>query len=96
LRRKNKLVIWPAYFEAGNSWREGRRVPKALALRGVNTDEIFRAATDMDLNPELRTDAAYPRQPRERTGFILVDKGGRKMDLVRALAKRIQGNRIQK
>ncbi|NQT08800.1 signal recognition particle protein Srp19, partial [Candidatus Bathyarchaeota archaeon] len=58
MRKKGKLVFWPAYFDSEFSWAEGRRVPKKLALRGVKADEVFKAAEDLDLSPLLEPGAA--------------------------------------
>ena len=51
MRRKGKLVFWPAYFDSENTRGDGRRVPKGKAVRGVKVDELFKAADDLELNP---------------------------------------------
>ena len=30
---KDKIVIWPVYFDASKSRKEGRRIPKKLAIK---------------------------------------------------------------
>ena len=96
MRKKGKLVFWPAYFDSEFSWTEGRRVPKILALRGVKADEVLKAAEDLDLRPLLEPGAAHPKRPWLRSGLILVDKTGAKSDLLKKTAQRIRLNRSRK
>ncbi|MGD2142365.1 MAG: signal recognition particle subunit SRP19/SEC65 family protein [Candidatus Bathyarchaeota archaeon] len=93
MRRKRKHVLWPAYFEANKSRSQGRRVPKPLALRGVKSEEIYRVAAELGLNPEINGDAAYPKQPWEKVGFVLIDKRENKTDLLQEIARKIRTNR---
>ncbi len=96
MRGKGKLVLWPEYFDAALSWGQGRRVPKNLALRGVKAEEVFRAALDLGLRPELRAGAAHPRHPWRRAGAVLVEKAGPKTRVLKDLARRMRGNRGSK
>ena len=96
MRRKGRLVFWPAYFESENSRRDGRRVPKGRALRGVKVDELFRAAEDLELNPELKPGTAFSRKPWDRTGSVLVDKTMSKNLITAELAARIRSNRSKR
>jgi signal recognition particle subunit SRP19 len=96
LRRKGKLVFWPAYFDAENSRGDGRKVPKRLALRGVKVDEIFKAAEDLELNPELKLGTAFSKKPWDRTGHVLVDKKRPKTMITEELAIKIRSNRSKK
>ena len=95
MRDKGKLVIWPAYFDGDLTWRGGRRVSKNVALRGVNADEVLRAAIELGLNPEMRADAVYPRNGA-RSGAILVDKGKPKTKILVDLAQKMREERFQR
>ncbi len=96
MRRKGKLVIWPAYLDIEKSWSEGRRVSKLLALRGVKAEEIFRAAEDLSLNPSMDQNSAHSKTPWLRNGVILVNKTKKKTVLLRDLARKIRSNRASK
>ena len=96
MRRKGKLYLWPSYFDTDLSWRQGRRVPKKLSLRGVNSEEVLRAANDLRLNPVLEPGAAFPKRPWFKTGLIMVDKGGPKTEILRDLAEKIRQNRASR
>jgi signal recognition particle subunit SRP19 len=96
LRRKGKQVFWPAYFESENARGDGRRVPKGQALRGVKVDELYRAAEDLELNPELKPGTAYSKKPWDKTGSVLVDKTKSKTIVTSELAARIRSNRSKR
>lgn len=94
MRGRGKLVLWSAYFDTDYSWRQGRRVPKKLALRGVKADEVFKAATDLGMNPVLKSGAAHSKHPWIKTGAVLVDKTGTKTEALKELALKISRNRV--
>ncbi len=96
MRRKGKLYLWPSYFDTDLSWRQGRRVPKKLSLRGVNSEEIHKAANDLGLNPVLVPGATFSKRPWLKTGLIMVDKGGTKTETLRELAEKIRHNRASR
>jgi signal recognition particle subunit SRP19 len=96
LRRKGRLVFWPAYFESENTRGKGRRVPQGLALRGVKVDELYKAAEDLELNPELKPGTAFSKQPWDRTGSVIVDKAKSETLITAELASRIRSNRSKR
>lgn len=90
MRGRGKTIIWPLYLEGSIPRSLGRRVPKPLAKRNVTAEDIYRAAEELGLNPELQRDAAHPRIPWRKTGLILIDKKMPKTRLLRELARRIR------
>jgi signal recognition particle subunit SRP19 len=93
LRVKGKLVLWPAYFDTEYTWGQGRRISKGLALRGVKSEEIYKAAEDLGLNPDMRPGMAFPKYPWRKTGSVLIEKTGSKSEVLKDLARRIRTNR---
>ncbi len=71
-------------------------MPKGLALRGVKVDELYKAAEDLELNPELKPGAAFSKKPWDRTGSIIVDKAKSKTLITAELASRIRSNRSKR
>lgn len=96
LRAKDKIVLWPAYFDTEYSWKQGRRISKKLSLRGVKAEEISRAAEDMGLNPVLKPEAAFSKLHWQKTGYVQVDKKDSKSKIIQELARRIRTNRASK
>ena len=96
MRRKDRLVFWPAYFELENTRGDGRKVSKVLAVRGVKVDELYRAAEDLKLNPDLKPGTAFSKKPWDRTGSVIVDKLKSKTLITAKLASRIRSNRSKR
>lgn len=80
-------VIWPAYFDAGLSRNEGRRVPLDLAVEDPTVDEIAEAVRQVGYDAVIERDVAYPRENWDERGRVLVkdaeDAG--KSDLLQAV-----------
>lgn len=93
MRRKGKVFLWPLYFEASISRREGRRLPKELALRGASLQELVKASEALGLHPEEVSTAAHPSQPWRKTGVVLVEKPHSKPLLLRLIAEKMRENR---
>ncbi|MDH5021261.1 signal recognition particle subunit SRP19 [Halobacterium rubrum] len=80
-------VIWPAYFDAALSRREGRRVPEDLAVEEPTVDEIATAVQQVGYDAVVERDVAYPRRHWEDAGRVLVkDADDSKNDVVQAVA----------
>jgi signal recognition particle subunit SRP19 len=92
LRKKETIIIWPAYFDGKLSRKKGRRVPKKISLRDVKVEEIISAATDLNLSPILIS-GAYPKYPWQKNGAVLVKKHSSKTSIINDLAGRIRKNR---
>ena len=96
LRKKGKLVFWPAYFDTDLSWGDGRRVSKNLSLRGVKADEIFKAAEELSLDPVMNENAAFSKTSWRKNGMVIVKKTGKKTDIMKDIARKMRQNRSRK
>jgi len=85
MRGRGKLRLYPAYFDAGATRNQGRRLPKTQATREPTTESIEKAATKLGLNP-VTEPATYSRQPWKKTGAVLVDKKHRKTETISLVA----------
>jgi signal recognition particle subunit SRP19 len=95
MKKRNKLMIWPIYFDSEMTRADGRRVPKKIAIRAVKLEEILKAAENLGLNPLSRIHASYSRKPWIKSGVVLVDKVDNKTILLRMLAQKIRSNRVK-
>lgn len=88
-------IVWPAYFDADKSRRDGRRVPRDLAVTDPMVDEIAKAVQQVGYDAVIERDVAYPRQPWEPTGRVRVRDAddARKNDLVQAVAAYVKALR---
>jgi signal recognition particle subunit SRP19 len=90
LRKNKKIIIWPLYFDAKRSRSAGRRVPRTLAVKSPNVEDLLKAADRLGFNPEIDKEAAHPSNWRERTGLIAVEKRDSKTKMLKTLAKELR------
>jgi signal recognition particle subunit SRP19 len=89
MRKQDKIIIWPTYFDSARTRRDGRRVPKNLAVASPKIPEIKEALEKLGLQNELVLDAGYPRMPWLKIGMILVKKNEAKDKIIRKIAKQM-------
>lgn len=86
---RDKWVVWPIYFDADASRKEGRKVPKELAIKNPNVDEIFKTAKKLGFNP-VKEEKAYPKRWWRKEGRILIDKKDKKISMLIKIAEKIK------
>jgi signal recognition particle subunit SRP19 len=96
MRKQEKAIIWPAYFDLTKTRKEGRRVPKSLAVPSPKILEIQEAAQKLGLDFEVVTDKGYPKTPWTKTGMLLVEKKGSKEQIISRIAKQLLKARNEK
>ena len=89
MRKQDKIVVWPAYFDSTKTRRDGRRIPKSLAVPSPKILEIKDAAEKIGLECELVGDAGYPKTPWLKTGILLAKKNEAKEQIIRRIAKQL-------
>jgi signal recognition particle subunit SRP19 len=89
MRKQDKAIIWPAYFDQAKSRSEGRRVSKSLAVPSPKIDEVTEAARKLGLEHEVRPEVGYPKTPWLKTGMLLVEKKGSKEQIINRIAKQL-------
>jgi signal recognition particle subunit SRP19 len=87
---KDKLVIWPIYFDASRSRIEGRVVSLQDAVHEPDLDMVITAALKSGFKPEIERDRRHPKtwHQEEASGRVLIAKKGPKS----AVLKRIAGS----
>jgi signal recognition particle subunit SRP19 len=89
MRKQDKAIIWPAYFDQAKTRKEGRRVPKSLAVQSPKIGEIEEAAEKLGLKHEIAVEAGYPKTPWVKTGMLMVEKKGSKGQTIKKIAKQL-------
>jgi signal recognition particle subunit SRP19 len=89
MRKQDKAIIWPAYFDLAKTRSKGRRVPKNLAVQSPKITEIQEAAVMLGLKHEVIADKGYSKAPWLKTGMLLVEKKGSKEQTIARLAKQL-------
>ena len=89
MRKMDKMVVWPAYFDATRTRKNGRRIPKNLAVPYPKITEVEAAVKKIGLEHEVRAEIGYPRAPLSKTGMLLVKKNEAKNQTLRRIAKQL-------
>jgi signal recognition particle subunit SRP19 len=89
MRKQDKAIIWPAYFDQTKTRRKGRRVPKGLAVPLPKIGELQEAAVKLGLHGEVVAEAGYPKSPWSKTGMMLVEKKVAKEQILKKLGRQL-------
>ncbi len=89
MRKQDKILLWPAYFDSNKTRLQGRRVPKSLAIASPKLEEIQNATKSIGLQPNVVLDVKYPKRPWQKTGYILIPKKGSKTQIIRKIAREL-------
>ncbi len=90
MRKLDKFIIWPVYFDVNRTRKEGRRVTKNLAVVSPKILEIKQAADNLGLENEVNLEAHFPKMPWSKSGMLLVEKREAKEETIQDLAKHLQ------
>ncbi len=93
MRKQDKILLWPAYFDSNKTRLQGRRVPKSLAIASPKLEEMQNAAKRIGLQSEVVLDVKYPKNPWQKTGYILIPKKGSKTKIIRKIAEELANMR---
>lgn len=86
---KDRIVLWTAYFDSSRKRREGRRMPLNLSLPHPSLQELVKAAESLNLNPEPKPEARFPRCWWTAGGYVIVDKLGSKQETLKKVAEKL-------
>ncbi|MEM3622411.1 MAG: signal recognition particle subunit SRP19/SEC65 family protein [Candidatus Bathyarchaeia archaeon] len=89
MRKTEKIIIWPAYFDSTKTRKEGRRVPKNLAVPSPKILELKEAVEKIGLEYEIVSDSSYPKMPWLKTGMLLVKKKEAKAQIIKKISKQL-------
>jgi signal recognition particle subunit SRP19 len=95
MRKQEKIIIWPAYFDQARTRKAGRRVAKSLAVPSPKILEVQEAAQKLGLDFEVVADKGYSKVPWVQAGMLLVEKQGSKEQIISRIAKQLLKARNQ-
>jgi signal recognition particle subunit SRP19 len=87
LRKKDRIVVWPAYFDSTKTRSEGRRIPKNIAVPSPEIVELSEAVKRLGLDYEVSLEACYPKTPWRKTGVLLLFKNEKKCPTIAKIAR---------
>jgi len=89
MRKLDKAIIWPVYFDCNKTRKDGRRVPKSIAVLSPKILEIKEAADKLGLQNDVNLEAHFPKAPWAKSGMLLVEKQEAKEKIIQKLAKQL-------
>lgn len=89
MRKLDKAIIWPIYFDCSKTRKQGRRVPKNLAVQSPKIMEIKEAADKIGLQNEVILEARFPKMPWATVGMLFVEKKEAKEKIIQKIAKQL-------
>ena len=89
MRKQDKAIIWPAYFDQTKTRKNGRRVAKGLAVPLPKIGELQEAAVKLGLHGEVVEDAGYAKTPWSKSGMLLVEKRVPKEQILKKLGRQL-------
>lgn len=84
------ITIWPQYLNKDLSLNQGRKVSKDLAVKEPTLSDIERALKRLGLKYNTQKEVSYPGQWYEKTGRILVEWDGTKLELLKEVSLKLK------
>jgi signal recognition particle subunit SRP19 len=89
MRKQDKLIVWPAYFDANKTREKGRRVSKNMSVQSPKIEEIESVVQRLGLKYELAPLKGYPKTPWAKPGMIMVQKKESKERIMKRIASEL-------
>jgi len=89
MRKLNKFIIWPIYFDQAKTRKEGRRVSKNQAVISPKIAELKEAADKLRLQSEVNLEAHFPKTHWLKSGMLLIEKRESKEEMIKEIAKQL-------
>ena len=71
-KEKNRIRLFPEYFDRDVSRRVGRRLPRNHSIKEPNLLELKLAAQKMGMETELLPEISHPSSPTENKGMLII------------------------
>ena len=84
------ITIWPQYLNQDLSLNEGRKISKEDAVKEQSLNDIERALKRLGLKYNIQKEFSYPGKWYEKSGRILVEWEGTKLELIREISLKIK------
>ena len=89
MKKLDKAIIWPIYFDSSKTRKKGRRVSKNLAVQSPKITELKEATDKLGLKNEINLEAHFPKMPWAKSGMLLVEKKEAKEKIIQKIAKQL-------
>lgn len=87
------ITIWPQYIDKNLTLKQGRKISKEDAVKEPSLSDIERAVKRLGLQYNIQKEFSYPGKWYEKSGRILVEWQGTKLELLREVSSEIKSMR---
>jgi signal recognition particle subunit SRP19 len=84
------ITIWPQYLDKNLTLNEGRKVSKEIAVAEPSLSDIERALKRLGLSYNIDKERSYPGKWYEKSGRVLVEWDGTKLELLKEVSLKIK------
>ena len=84
------IAIWPQYMNKNLTLNEGRKIAKDDCVSDPTINDIERALKRLNLSHNIQKENAYPGKWYEKSGRVLVEWEGTKLELIRTISLEIK------
>lgn len=84
------ITIWPQYINKNLTLNEGRKISKEFAVKDPSLNDIERALKRLGLKYSVQKEVSYPGKWYEKSGRILVEWEGTKLELLKEVSLKIK------
>ena len=84
------ITVWPQYLDKNLSLSEGRKIAKADCVREPTVHDIETALKRLNLTYNVQNEFSYPGKWYEKSGRVLVEWDGTKLELIREISLKIK------
>jgi signal recognition particle subunit SRP19 len=92
MRNKDKVILYPAYFDSNKTKSGGRKLQKKLCIQSPKLQELENAARALGFEPTPEA-KSYPKSWWERSGRVIVNKKHRKSEVIKEVARKMRESR---
>ncbi|MBE6495689.1 MAG: signal recognition particle protein Srp19 [Methanobrevibacter thaueri] len=87
------IAIWPQYLNKNLTLNEGRKISKEDCVKDPTINDIERALKRLNLPHSIQKESSYPGKWYEKSGRVLVEWEGTKLELIRTISLEIKNMR---
>ncbi len=97
MRKKDKIILYPEYFDSRLTRGKGRRVPLNISVPAPNLEELALISKRLGYDFEIAPESAHPSNWWNKRGRVLINKDDlNKNEVIKTIARILSKARKRK
>ncbi|MHA1209292.1 MAG: signal recognition particle subunit SRP19/SEC65 family protein [Candidatus Freyarchaeota archaeon] len=97
MRKRDKIILYPEYFDSRLPRGRGRRVPLSMSVQNPTIEELALISKRLGYDFEMDPESAHPSNWWNKRGRILITKDNlKKNEVIRTIARILSKARKRK